>query len=84
MIVTDSLHAHILGVMLGIPTVATDNSYGKLRGTFDAFTHSIPLARWAETPGYGTSGHQRAVRPARRSVASKHLRSSDGLLGVPL
>ena len=49
-IVTDSLHAHILGVMLGIRTVATDNSYGKLRGTFDAFTHSIPLARWAETP----------------------------------
>jgi exopolysaccharide biosynthesis predicted pyruvyltransferase EpsI len=49
-IVTDSLHAHILGLMLGIPTVATDNSYGKLRGTFDAFTHSVPIARWADTP----------------------------------
>src|SRR5262249_11854400 len=32
-IVTDSLHAHILGLMLGIPTVVTDNNYGKLRGT---------------------------------------------------
>ena len=49
-IVTDSLHAHILGVMLGIPTVVTDNSYGKLRGTFEAFTHEAPLARWADTP----------------------------------
>jgi pyruvyl transferase EpsO len=49
-IVTDSLHAHILGLMLGIPTVATDNNYGKLRGTFEAFTHAAPRARWAETP----------------------------------
>jgi exopolysaccharide biosynthesis predicted pyruvyltransferase EpsI len=49
-IVTDSLHAHILGLMLGIPTVATDNSYGKLKATFEAFTHAFPLARWADTP----------------------------------
>jgi exopolysaccharide biosynthesis predicted pyruvyltransferase EpsI len=49
-VVTDSLHAHILGVMLGIPTVATDNNNGKLRGTFDAFTRAVPLARWADTP----------------------------------
>src|SRR2546430_6495856 len=49
-IVTDSLHAHILGLMLEIPTVATDNNYGKLRGTFEAFTHAAPIARWAETP----------------------------------
>jgi pyruvyl transferase EpsO len=49
-IVTDSLHAHILGLMLGIPTVVTDNSYGKLRATFDTFTHAASLARWADTP----------------------------------
>jgi exopolysaccharide biosynthesis predicted pyruvyltransferase EpsI len=49
-IVTDSLHAHTLGLMLGIPTVVTDNNYGKLRGTFETFTHAAPLARWAETP----------------------------------
>jgi len=36
--------------MLGIPTVVSDNNYGKLRGTFETFTHSAPLARWAETP----------------------------------
>jgi exopolysaccharide biosynthesis predicted pyruvyltransferase EpsI len=50
-IVTDSLHAHILGLMLGIPTVVTDDSYGKLRGTFETFTHLVPLARWGATPG---------------------------------
>jgi exopolysaccharide biosynthesis predicted pyruvyltransferase EpsI len=49
-IVTDSLHAHVLGLMLGIPTVVTDNNYGKLRGTFEAFTRDAPIARWAETP----------------------------------
>ncbi len=49
-IVTDALHAHILGLMLGIPTVTTDTRYGKLRATFDTFTHALPLAHWADTP----------------------------------
>jgi pyruvyl transferase EpsO len=49
-IVTDSLHAHILALMFGIPSVATDNSYGKLRASFDAFTHAVPGASWADTP----------------------------------
>jgi pyruvyl transferase EpsO len=60
-IVTDSLHAHILGLMLGIPTVVTDNNYGKLRGTFETFTRAAPLARWADTP-------ERALTVARRWV----------------
>ncbi len=50
-IVTDSLHAHILGLMHGVPTVVTDNSYGKLRATFDTFTHEAALAAWADAPG---------------------------------
>ncbi len=49
-IITDSLHAHILGLMLGLPTVVTDNSYGKLRATYDSFTHAAPHAAWADTP----------------------------------
>jgi exopolysaccharide biosynthesis predicted pyruvyltransferase EpsI len=48
--VTDSLHAHIFALMFGIPSVATDNSYGKLRGTFETFTHTVPGADWADTP----------------------------------
>jgi pyruvyl transferase EpsO len=61
-IVTDSLHAHVLGLMLGIPTVVTDNNYGKLRGTFEAFTHAAPLARWAETPDEALAVARRWVR----------------------
>jgi len=50
-VVTDTLHAHILGLRLGIPTVISDTRYGKLGATFDTFTHGVPLARWADTPG---------------------------------
>lgn len=49
-IVTDALHAHVLGLRLGIPTVITDTRYGKVRATFDTFTHAVPLAHWADTP----------------------------------
>lgn len=49
-IVTDALHAHLIGLMLGVPTILTDNRYGKLRATFDTFTAAAPLARWADTP----------------------------------
>jgi exopolysaccharide biosynthesis predicted pyruvyltransferase EpsI len=49
-VVTDALHAHILGLRLSIPTVVTDTRHGKLRATFDTFTHAVPLAHWAQTP----------------------------------
>jgi exopolysaccharide biosynthesis predicted pyruvyltransferase EpsI len=49
-VVTDALHAQVLSLMLGIPTVITDTRYGKLRATFDTFTHAVPLAHWADTP----------------------------------
>src|SRR5262249_53851066 len=61
-IVTDSLHAHILGLMLGIPTVVTDNNYGKLRGTFETFTNALPLAHWAETPDEALALARRVLR----------------------
>jgi pyruvyl transferase EpsO len=67
-IVTDSLHAHILGLMLGIPTVVTENNYGKLRATFETFTHVAPLAWWAETPEQGLSVARDWVQ-ANRSMA---------------
>ena len=63
-IVTDTLHAHLLGMMLGIPTVITDTRYGKLRATFDTFTHTVPLAQWADTPEQAL-GH--AARVVERS-----------------
>jgi pyruvyl transferase EpsO len=48
--VTDRLHAHILSVLLGLPTIALDNSYGKVSGYIDAWTAGYAGLRCAETP----------------------------------
>lgn len=50
-VVTDRLHGHILSLLLGIPHVILDNSYGKLRHFHETWTHSMPDVRWAESPG---------------------------------
>jgi exopolysaccharide biosynthesis predicted pyruvyltransferase EpsI len=41
-VVTDKLHGHLLCVLLGIPHVVLDNSYGKVSGTLDAWTGDLP------------------------------------------
>lgn len=46
-LVTDRLHGHILAVLLGIPHVVHDNSYGKLGSYISAWTHDTPLLRHA-------------------------------------
>ena len=38
-VVTDRLHAHILCLLLGIPHVVLDNSYGKISTFIDAWTN---------------------------------------------
>ncbi len=48
-IVTDRLHAHIFAILLGVPHVVLDNSYGKVRSTFDTWTHESGFATWAQT-----------------------------------
>ena len=42
-IVTDRLHVHIMSLLLNIPHVALDNSYGKVHGYIDAWTDECPL-----------------------------------------
>ncbi|NYF15530.1 pyruvyl transferase EpsO [Microbacterium sp. AK009] len=42
LVVTDRLHGHILAGLLGKPTVILDNTYGKIRGVFEATTHNFP------------------------------------------
>jgi exopolysaccharide biosynthesis predicted pyruvyltransferase EpsI len=49
-VVTDRLHAHILSLLLGIPSVLLDNSYGKNRHFYWTWTHEAPTAAWADTP----------------------------------
>ncbi|WP_018502058.1 polysaccharide pyruvyl transferase family protein [Parafrankia discariae] len=46
-VVTDRLHAHILCLLLGIPHSVFDNSYGKVSGTFEAWTSGSDLVHWA-------------------------------------
>jgi pyruvyl transferase EpsO len=49
-VVTDRLHAHILSLLLGIPHVILDNSYGKLRQFYETWTDGSELVRWASDP----------------------------------
>jgi pyruvyl transferase EpsO len=49
-IVTDRLHVHVMALHMGLPTVVSDNSYGKVRALYDTYTCSAPLARWASSP----------------------------------
>ena len=49
-VVTDRLHGHILALLLGIPHVILDNSYGKLHQFAAAWTHASPLVHLAHSP----------------------------------
>lgn len=40
-VLTDRLHAHILSLLLGLPHVALDNSYGKLSSFMHAWTSNV-------------------------------------------
>ncbi|MCK9900280.1 polysaccharide pyruvyl transferase [Parafrankia colletiae] len=46
-VVTDRLHAHVLCLLLGIRHTVFDNSYGKVGGTYEAWTSGSDIARWA-------------------------------------
>ena len=48
-VVTDRLHAHIISLLLDIPHVALDNSYGKLGRFMDAWTGGFARQRRAPT-----------------------------------
>lgn len=50
MLVTDRLHVHLFAVMLGIPHVVIDNSYGKVSGTLRSWTSVSGLALQAHAP----------------------------------
>ena len=48
-VLTDRLHAHILCLMMDIPHVVLDNSYGKLASFYQTWSTSNPLCHWADT-----------------------------------
>lgn len=47
-VVTDKLHGHILALLLGLPHVVMDNSYGKVRATVETWTLDDPAVHWSE------------------------------------
>ena len=48
-VVTSRLHAHIFACLVGTPSILIDNSYGKNRTYFDAWTGALGLAEFAST-----------------------------------
>jgi exopolysaccharide biosynthesis predicted pyruvyltransferase EpsI len=61
-VITDRLHGHILSLLLGIPHVTLDNSYGKLDRFLAAFSGSCALTRRA-------ADAEEALQLARQLVA---------------
>jgi exopolysaccharide biosynthesis predicted pyruvyltransferase EpsI len=49
-VITDRLHGHILSLLLGIPHVLLDNSYGKVSEFHRTWTEGSELVRWADSP----------------------------------
>jgi exopolysaccharide biosynthesis protein PssK len=49
-VVTDRLHAHILCVLLGIPHVCIDTSFGKIRSFVETWTYGSELVQLAPDP----------------------------------
>lgn len=66
-VITDRLHGHIMCMLMGIPHFLLDNSYGKVRGFYDAWTYSTPLARWCASEKdalrLATLGVERGAQP---------------------
>jgi pyruvyl transferase EpsO len=46
-VITDRLHGHILCLLLRIPHIVLDNSYGKVRSFYETWTLGHALAQWA-------------------------------------
>ena len=64
-VITDRLHAHILAILLGAPHVVLDNSYGKTRSTFETWTQSSGLGRWADSTDEALSFAAELIRARR-------------------
>jgi pyruvyl transferase EpsO len=47
-LVTNRLHGHIVAMLMGVPHVLVDNSYGKLRRFHETWTDESNLTHWAE------------------------------------
>jgi pyruvyl transferase EpsO len=62
-VITDRLHAHILCLLLGIPHVLLDNSYGKVRRVHETWTAGASGVRWAASPSEAVAVARSLLRP---------------------
>ena len=62
MVITDRLHGHIVSLLLGIPHILLDNSYGKLSRFYKTWTQDCKLTTWADSS-------DEAIRLARATIA---------------
>jgi pyruvyl transferase EpsO len=46
-LVTNRLHGHIIAMLMGVPHVLVDNSYGKLRRFHETWTSDSTITHWA-------------------------------------
>ena len=49
-VVTDRLHGHILSLLMGVPHVALDTRYGKVKSFHTTWTKASPITYWADSP----------------------------------
>jgi len=75
-VITDRLHGHILSILLGIPSILLDNTYGKNRSFYKTWTSSHPFCAWAESP-------RGALKYARRWVEQMAPSARPGPTRVP-
>jgi exopolysaccharide biosynthesis predicted pyruvyltransferase EpsI len=65
-IVTERLHGHILGLLLGIPQVLVGDRYGKLQSFYDTWTKDTPLTLWAGSAGEAIETARSVARASAR------------------
>jgi len=61
-VVTDRLHAHLLSLLCGVPSVLCDNATGKVRACCELWTGESPLVHWGGTPAEALALAQRLAR----------------------
>jgi exopolysaccharide biosynthesis predicted pyruvyltransferase EpsI len=62
-VITDRLHGHILCMLLGLPHIALDNSYGKVSGFIEAWTKACEVVNVASNLDRAIDSY-RGIRPA--------------------
>lgn len=66
-VVTDKLHGHLLCLLLDIPHVVLDNSYGKVSGTYETWTSDWPGAHRTDDAEHALELARELVQVGRRA-----------------